>query len=59
MTSMKDNEYMSNETMLVIAGLLLKFTIMKMKGPNKPLNQKTKKSIKFWETLPKVVMCLE
>ena len=38
MTSVKGHESMSYETMLVIAGLLFKFTIVKMRGPNKPLN---------------------
>ena len=38
MTSVKGHESMSYETMLVIAGLLFKFAIVKMRGPNKPLN---------------------
>ena len=31
---------MSYETTLVIAGFFLKFTTVKIKGPNKPLNNK-------------------
>ena len=36
---MKGHEPVSYETMLVVAGLLLKFTIVKMRGPNKQLNR--------------------
>ena len=35
MTSMKGHESKSYETLLVIAGLLFKFTIVKMRGPNR------------------------
>ena len=35
MTSVKGHEFMSYETLLVLAGLLFKFTIVKMSGPNK------------------------
>ena len=38
MTSMKEQESKSYETMLVIVGLLFKFTTVKMRGPNKSLN---------------------
>ena len=34
---------MSYATMLVIAGLLFKFTTVKMRGPNKSLNRKNAK----------------
>ena len=40
MASIKGHESMSYGTMLAIAGLLFKFTIVKMRGPNKPLNHK-------------------
>ena len=36
---------MGYETTLVIAGLFLKFTTVKMKGPNKPLNHKEVKKL--------------
>ena len=35
MTSVQGHEPTSYETLKVIAGLLLKFTIVKMRGPNK------------------------
>ena len=37
MTSVKGHEPMSYETMQEIAGLLFKFKIVKMRGPNKQL----------------------
>ena len=38
--SIKGHQSKSNETILVVAGLLFKFTIVKMRGPNKQLNHK-------------------
>ena len=46
MTSVKGHESMSYETMLVIAGLLFKFTIVKMRKPNKSLNRKKHKALR-------------
>ena len=39
-TNIKGHESMSYETVLAVAGLLFKFTIVKMRGPNKRLNNK-------------------
>ena len=47
MTSMKGHESKSYETLLVIAGLLFEFTIVKMRGPNKSLNRKNKIYVKL------------
>ena len=38
MTIMKGHKSKSYDTLLVIAGLLFKFTLVKMRGPNKSLN---------------------
>ena len=46
MTSVKGQESKSYEAILVIAGLILKFTIVKMRGPKKKLNLKQLKHIK-------------
>ena len=40
MTSKKGQESTPYEALLVIAGLLFNFTIVKMRGPNKSLNHK-------------------
>ena len=37
---MKGHEPKSYETKLVITGLFFKFTIVKLKGPNKSINNK-------------------
>ena len=39
---------MSYETMLGDAGLLLKFTFVKMRGPNKSLSKKIKNKDTLW-----------
>ena len=39
-TQVKGHEPKLYEALGVIAGLFFKFTIVKMKGPNKPLNHK-------------------
>ena len=41
MTSKKGQESTPYEALLVIAGLLFNFTIVKMRGPNKSLNPKS------------------
>ena len=46
LTNVKWHESMSYETMLVIAGLLFKFTIVKMRKPNKSLNRKKHKALR-------------
>ena len=40
MTSITGHESMPYEALLVIAGLLFNFIIVKMRGPNKSLNHK-------------------
>ena len=46
LTSVIWHESMSYETMLVIAGLLFKFTIVKKREPNKSLDRKKHRALK-------------